>query len=407
MGDRPGSTTLEFWALGREGEVVSQLIPEFEKRNPGIKVNVQQIPWTAAHEKLLTAHVGESTPDLAQMGNTWVPEFHAVGGLEDLDPWVARSSSLRKEQYFPGIWMTNIVEGKLYGVPWYVDTRLIFYRTDFLAEAGFKNPPKSWSEWMRAMEVIAAKRGKGHYPVLLPTNEWTQPVILGVQQQAPLVRDGKFGAFQDPRFATAFAFYLEIFKKGYAPVLSNTQVANVHQQFGRGDFSMYITGPWNIGEFRRRLPAEAQDKWMTAPMPAPDGTAYPGASLAGGASLVMFRRSERKEAAWKLLEFLSEPAQQARFYELTGDLPARREAWDAPALANDPPIAAFRMQLENVVPTPQIPEWEQIATSVWEHAESAIRGQSTQKQALASLDRKTNQILEKRRWVLARGGENQ
>src|SRR5271169_419234 len=72
---------LEYWGLGREGEVVKDLIPEFERRNPGIKVTIQQIPWTAAHEKLLTAHVGESTPDVAQMGNTWIPEFVAMRAL--------------------------------------------------------------------------------------------------------------------------------------------------------------------------------------------------------------------------------------------------------------------------------------------------------------------------------------
>src|SRR5260221_51521 len=75
---------LEFWGLGREGEVVSDLIPEFERRNPNIKVTIQQIPFTAAHEKLLTAHVGESTPDVAQMGNTWIPEFVAMRALADL-----------------------------------------------------------------------------------------------------------------------------------------------------------------------------------------------------------------------------------------------------------------------------------------------------------------------------------
>src|SRR6186997_242735 len=55
-GDR---TTLRIWAMGREGEVLSQLMPAFEKEHPGIHVEVQQIPWTAAHEKLLTAYVGE------------------------------------------------------------------------------------------------------------------------------------------------------------------------------------------------------------------------------------------------------------------------------------------------------------------------------------------------------------
>ena len=80
---------VEFWGMGREGEVVADLVPEFERRNPGIRVRVQQIPWTAAHEKLMTAYVGESTPDIAQMGNTWVPEFTAIGALASLDDRIA------------------------------------------------------------------------------------------------------------------------------------------------------------------------------------------------------------------------------------------------------------------------------------------------------------------------------
>jgi multiple sugar transport system substrate-binding protein len=93
---RTGSSdsTVRFWALGREGEVVQSLVPEFERRNPGIHVRVQQIPWTAAHEKLLTSFVGESTPDAAQLGNTWVPEFAALGALEQLDSAVSHSSSI-------------------------------------------------------------------------------------------------------------------------------------------------------------------------------------------------------------------------------------------------------------------------------------------------------------------------
>src|SRR6202022_1064996 len=116
---------VKFWGLGREGEVVAAMIPEFERRNPGIRVDVQQIPWTAAHEKLLTAFVGESVPDAAQMGNTWVPGFNAIGALEDLTPWVAKSKTIDQSDYFAGIWATNVIDDKLYGVPWYVDTRLL------------------------------------------------------------------------------------------------------------------------------------------------------------------------------------------------------------------------------------------------------------------------------------------
>jgi len=78
---------------------------------------------------------------------------------------------------------------------------------------------------------------------------------------------------------------------------------------------------------------------MTAPMPGPDG---PGASLAGGSSLVIFRRSRHKQDAWLLLEFLSSPEIQQRFYQLTGDLPPRRSTWRAPELAGNVYAHAFR-----------------------------------------------------------------
>src|SRR5437879_9765603 len=121
---------------------------------------------------------------------------------------------------------------------------------------------------------------------------------------------GTEGAFHDPRFAQAFQFYVEMFRRGYAPVLSNTQIANVYQQFAQGDFAMFITGPWNVGEFKHRLPPEMQDKWATAPLPARGPGAPSGVSMAGGASIVIFRGTRHRAAAEKLLQFLSEPGQQ-------------------------------------------------------------------------------------------------
>jgi multiple sugar transport system substrate-binding protein len=394
--------TVEFWGLGREGEVVSELVPEFERRNPGIQVQVQQIPWTAAHEKLLTAYVGEATPDIAQIGNTWISEFVALDALEPLDPRIGRSHVSRQD-YFDGIWRTNVVEGAVYGIPWYVDTRVLFYRTDLLASVGYAEPPTTWTEWRDAMVRLRETMGEGRYPIILPTNEWPQPVILGLQAGSPLLRDGgRYGAFRDEAFREGFEFYIDIFREDYAPRLANTQLANLYQQFGRGEFAMVITGPWNIGEFRRRLPPDAQDKWMTAPLPGPDSA---GVSLAGGASLALFRDSRAKAAAWKFIEYLSEPATQIRFYELSGNLPARKAAWEDPKLAEDPHVRAFHEQLERVVPLPPVPEWERIATKVYEHGEAAVRGTMTIDQALAALDRDVDLILAKRRWMLAREAE--
>jgi len=386
-------SVVEFWAMGREGEAVQSLMPEFERRHPGLRVKVQQIPWSAAHEKLLTAYAGDAMPDVFQLGNTWIPEFAVLKAVD-------RLAVPEREDYFQGILETNEIEGQLYGLPWYVDTRLLFYRTDILAKAGFAAPPRSWTEWLAAMAAVKALPGEDRYALLLPMNEWQVPAILGLQMGAELLRDGaRFGNFRSDAFRRSFRFYLDIFRQGYAPAVSEAQIANLYREFASGYFAMYITGPWNIGEFERRLPKALQDRWATAPMPAPDGN-YPGVSLAGGASLAIARSSSRKDQARKLIEFLSEPEQQIAFYRLTGDLPSRRSAWRHPGLATATRVQAFKTQLERVVPTPKIPEWERIAGKIAHYAEKAVRGELTEEQALTALDQDVDGILEKRRWLL-------
>ena len=97
------------------------------------------------------------------------------------------------------------------------------------------------------------------------------------------------------------------------------------------------------------------------------------------------------------------PTSSVRFHALTGDLPPRRSAWHDPALAADMHARAFRDQLERVKPAPKVPEWERIADEMRLVAERAARGQWTIDEAVRELDARADRILEKRRWLLARG----
>ena len=394
---------LHFWAMGREAEVVAELLPEFHARHPNVQVLVQQLPWTAAHEKLLTAYAGDSLPDLCQLGNTWLPEFTALDALEPLDARVAASSAVRRDDYFAGLLDTNLMptaQGpRLFGLPWYVDTRLLFYRTDLLRAAGIDRAPKTWGQWTDAMRAVKRRGGARTYGALLPLNEPDPLFALALQQGALLRDDDTRGAFSQPAFRRALDFYIGIFHEGLAPAMTNTQISNVWDEFARGLFTFYVSGPWNIGEFRRRLPASAQRDWATAPLPGPDG---PGVSTAGGSSLVMFKGSARKEAAWQLIEFLSEPATMQRFHALTGDLPPRRSAWLHPALASDAPSQAFAQQLERVRAAPKIPEWERIFQEMQLTAERVVQRTQGAQAACQQLDAWVDALLEKRRWLRER-----
>ena len=389
---------VKFWAMGYEGEVVAQLLPEFERQNPGIKVELQQLPWLSAHEKLLTAFAGDSLPDVSPIGNTWIPEFIALGAIEPLDEEIAASANFNVDDFFPGVWDSGVVEGRAYAVPWYVETRLPFYRTDILWESGIAATPQCWDEWRTSMAAIKQHVGPERYAILLPLNEFEPLLSLAVQQPEPLLRDGgRYGNFRSAGFKQALGFYKEMFEQQWAPVVTNNQISNVWDEFGKGFFSFYISGPWNIAKFKERLSPEQQDDWMTMPLPGPEG---PGASLANGTSFVVFRNSPRKAAAWKLIEYLSTPEIQAKFHALTGDLPPRRSPWLTPALANDVHAKAFGEQLERAVPTPKVPEWERIATEMRLVGEEVANGRMGVDEAATELDRRTDKILEKRRWML-------
>lgn len=407
-------TTISFWAMGVEGENVSKLIPEFEKKYPDIKVKVQQVPWTAAHEKLITAFASGTLPDVFQLGNTWIPEFAALNSLEPLNNYIKNSNIIKPENYFKGIWATNEIDSIIYGIPWYVDTRILFYRKDILQKAGYNEPPKTWNELYDVSKKIKALYPKEKkYAIFIPTNEWAHFVIFGLQANSNLLKmNNQYGDFSGKEFKQAFTFLSKFYDEGLAPI-GMTEVSNIYQAFTEGFFAMYITGPWNVTEMKNRLPENMQDKWMTAPLPAFQPKAdqpkvenqndYPGVSLAGGASFVINNKSKNKSEAWKWIEFLSEKNTQIKFYKLVSSLPAVKAAWEDSSIVNNIYLKAFYEQLQKVVPTPKVPEWEQIVFGkIQQYAEMVAAKKTSIDKALSELDKDVNQILEKRRWMLSK-----
>ncbi len=391
---------IKFWGVGREGDVAETLIRGFEREHPDIAVNVQKMPFTAAHEKLLTAYAGETLPDIGQLGNTWIPELAALDALEPLDSYVSASKQIPLDDYFEGILASNRLDRTLFGIPWYVDTRLLYYRRDLLRQADFDEPPQTWQQWSEMLGAIKHQVGRDRYSILLPINEFEPLVVLGLQMPSELLReDGRWGNFRSDDFRRVLTFYESMFAREWAPRMTNTQISNVWDEFGKGLFSFYISGPWNIAEFKKRLPASLQDAWMTAPMPGPDG---PGFSNAGGSSLVLFKSSQAKPEAWLLAEYLSRPDVQQQFYHLTGDMPPRRSSWQMPALVESPYARAFLAQLDRVRSPPTVPEWERIATEMRLTGERVVHRVRSIDEAVVELDRKTDEILSKRRWMLQR-----
>ncbi len=143
------------------------------------------------------------------------------------------SMAIKPDDYFASIWATNRIDGRLYGVPWYVDTRLLFYRRDLLKAAGFDAPPRDWAQWRRMLAALSDPQ-RHTYGILLPTNEYEQLMSLALQEPDPLLRDGnRYGNFESAGFKRALTFYVDTFRLHQHPI-TNVEAGNPWSEFGRG-----------------------------------------------------------------------------------------------------------------------------------------------------------------------------
>ena len=390
---------LRVWAMGVEGEALGKFAESFAKTRPEIKVRVQALPWSAAHEKLLPAFAADNLPDVVALGNTWLPEFAALNALEPLDALLSKGH-IDVAHVFSGARDGVQFSGATMAVPWYVDTRLIFYRKDILKSVGFDTVASNWTGWDAQLQALS-RQEKGRFGLFMPLDEFEPLVAFCLQQDDPILSEGATrGNFQSPGMRKAFAYVASLYKRGFSPAAATSEIANLYDEFAKGTFSFFITGPWNIGEFTKRLPPDLKDAWATSPLPGPKGW---GASLSGGVSLAIPKSSQRKDRAFAFIEYLCAAQSQADFNKVTGDLPADQRAWDMAGLKADPKPKAFFDQLVIAKPAPPAPEWERIATEMRLAMERIVRGIQTQDQALKGLDEFADDALSKRRWILAQG----
>ncbi|ESQ84158.1 hypothetical protein AEAC466_10450 [Asticcacaulis sp. AC466] len=392
---------LRIWAMGLEGEALDRFGRDFEALHPDMPVRIQALPWGAGHEKLLTAFAADNLPDVVALGNTWIAEFAALGALQPLNARLAQST-ITLDRYFDGPRKAVTVGDDILGIPWYVDTRLLFYRKDLLAKAGFSSVAKTWDGWDQQLAALSGARRGGKYGLLMPFAEYEPLVAFCLQADEPILMDSATrGGFRQKSIRDSFAYAVSLYTRGFANRLTHSEVTDVYSSFARGDFAFIITGPWNLAEFARRLPADMQGKWATAPLPGPNG---PGVSSAGGVSMCIPKLSRKPDQAFAFIQYMCAPEQAAAFYEQTGDLPADRGAWQLTNLMHDARSLTFFDQLNRTRPPPQVPEWERIANEMGAALERVVRGLTTLDAALKSLDEFAWRALAKRRSLLeARG----
>jgi multiple sugar transport system substrate-binding protein len=382
---REKGVRLTFWQFW-PSEVIEPIVKEFEKANPGVKVEMQQLTWQNGFEKIVAAVSSGTQPDLCELGSTWVPRFAADGVLGDITEEV---SALKDSLLF---WESCTLNGKVYGIPWVAGTRALFYNKELFEKAGLDpdSPPSTWGELIECARKIHSP-GKGVYGFAMNAGERYvlfkkfMPFAWGNGGKI-LSEDLSHSVFASKENLAALVFYCSLKD---CSLVEKQDVLDM--AFKQGRVGLQISGGWNL----KTIPVDAPDlKFGVAVVPKPKACCGTHASFAGSEILVTFAKSKRQREALRLARFLIEKQNVISLCRSAKSVqPTFRGAENDPYYDANPLDKVFVVQLSSAVAPPPHPKWPEIEEAIESVVEEATYGIKKPEEALLDADRKINSIV--------------
>ena len=354
--------TLSVWIMegtNPDPEPYVEELTEAFTDETGADLDVQFVPWADAHDKFVKSIAGGTTPDVAEVGTTWTPEFADAGALADLSDVVSEAGL--DDDLVPGLVEAGTVDGGLYGMPWYAGVRSIVYRTDVFEKAGV-TPPTSWDELVAAGEKLeAANPDMITFPVPGDSEYGVYPFVWGAGGEiAEQDGDSWASTIDSPEAQEGITFYTDLAKKhGFSsPAATTWDEADLSDAFSRGDVAMMIAGSWTPGALVEANP-DLEGKIGAFPIPGPDGGVSP--SFLGGSHLGVFEASENKDLAWALVKLMATGEMADKWSEQSGFFPGTETLLAKVQEADDPVVAPFATQMvEGGASLPVTPKYGQV-----------------------------------------------
>ncbi|MFD4556977.1 ABC transporter substrate-binding protein [Streptomyces sp. NPDC058469] len=386
-----GKGTITFWDNngGVRTDIWKQIIADFEKKNPDIKVKYVGIPAASAQSKYDTAIQGGGLPDVGGVGTAVLAEVAVQGALEPLDSRL-KSSSLNGKLSQNLLDVSKSAGGgdTLYQIPTSANNGTLWYRTDLFKAAGL-DAPTTWSKFYAAADKLTDK-AKNKFGFTIRGGEGSiAPALDAVYGQTGITSfwNGDKTTVNDPKNVAALAKYVALFKKDTPSADLNNDFTKMVAQWDSGTIGMLSH---NLGSYQDHLKALGADKFKGIPNPTlDDGTRVQISNPVDGLSL--FKSSKNKEAAWKFIEFAISAAENSKYNESAGQVPANTDAADAAWIQKSEPTQLAAEALNGadtkIVQLPYyLPDWNTISKADNEpNFQKLLLGKVTAKEFLDTL----------------------
>ncbi len=425
---------LNMWIMPNSPKPVKDLeetLENFKKNHPNIDIIITCIDWGAAWSKITTAATSGVGPDICQIGTTWVGAITSMGALLSLNDKIHEISN--GDIFLPACWKTAGIEGsgEITTIPWFIDVRGIYYRTDIFKKLNLTAKDlDTWESFESTLEKIRQANVAMDKDGNIYLGKEAEEILKqpGSRRVAPLGISGKNdwnvvhnfvpwiwaaggellsakrdkAIFNSQEALKGVLFYTGLVKKGYVPVSClELNTAQISSNFNNGDYAMYFDGAHAIKYLR--LPPEEGGSANLIAAKNFDVALYPKGPIGrvhflGGSNLGIFKTSKYQKEAWEVIKYLVSKEAQVKYADKTGFMPSRKDAFDDPFFNKDPQRKVFKTAVKHARAYPCIPAWGPIETVLtrrlgilWDHV-AGVYGPYDENKIKSEIDKAVNEV---------------
>ena len=379
------SATLEFWTISLKPDLtahIEDVVRRYERAHAGIRIKWIDVDYQVLDQKLLSAIAGGVGPDVVNLNTELTVRMAQERALVDMDAAVPADARAR---YFPNIWASLRVNGRAYGIPWYVEPDVLAYNRALFQRAGLDpaRPPATMNDYID--DAVRIKQKTGVYGFMPNVDKIRMLTIFQEDGLPVLTPDRRRAVFDSPAHVMLLARYVDLFKHDAFPADTLRRgYLGATERYSSGQLGMLVVGP----EFIQRVHSDGPDAYrdtMVAPMPLGHGRVVDLPTMDVAVPVQSRRRTEAVDFAL----FVTNDENQLAFSHVVVAFPSTRKAaadpyFTRPGVSPEDrarAIAARELGIARDL-TVVTPHSDELFRVFQEAVESAFFGRMTPQQAL-------------------------
>ncbi|WP_427918623.1 ABC transporter substrate-binding protein [Streptomyces sp. cg40] len=371
-GSNDSPKTLTYWASNQGASIAIDkkvLQPELDKfkKQTGITVKLEVVPWSDLLNRILTATTSGQGPDVLNIGNTWSASLQATGAFL---PWNAANFAKigGKDRFVDSaLGSTGAVGKDPAAVPLYSMAYALYYNKQIFADAGIAQPPATWAELLADGKKIQAKGKQVLGAEGANVSENIHHTFVFAKQHGAdfFTADGK-ADFTNDGVVSAVKQYVDLMAKDKVIPVGNAEYAQNQSvsDFAKGKTAMLM---WQSASANLKSQGMSDSSYGIAPIPVQSGTPGTGAqvnSMVAGINLAVFKNTNNLDGSTKFVKFMTSDAEQKILNTAYSSIPPVKAAQEDTAF-NTPANSVLKNTLAtSAAALPQVADESQFETAV-------------------------------------------